>query len=110
VRLWIDYLKSHYATRAFGKCRPPLARALAHEPHRDFCADDFGMNKAVSQGIAELAQRGRLNATSVMSLAPGWAADAALLQPLKTASTWACTWTGQALSPSRPGTATHCLA
>ena len=48
-----------------------------------FCADDFGMNKAVSQGIAELAQRGRLNATSVMSLAPGWAADAALLQPLK---------------------------
>lgn len=48
-----------------------------------FCADDFGMNPAVSQGIAELAQHGRLNATSVMSLAPGWPADVALLQPLK---------------------------
>lgn len=48
-----------------------------------FCADDFGLNTAISQGIAELAQQGRLNATSVMSLAPGWPADAALLKPLK---------------------------
>jgi predicted glycoside hydrolase/deacetylase ChbG (UPF0249 family) len=48
-----------------------------------FCADDFGMNTAVSQGIAELAQLGRLNATSAMTLAPGWPADAALLQPLR---------------------------
>lgn len=47
------------------------------------CADDFGMNTGVSQGIAQLAQLGRLNATSVMSLAPGWPTDAALLQPLK---------------------------
>jgi predicted glycoside hydrolase/deacetylase ChbG (UPF0249 family) len=48
-----------------------------------FCADDFGMNTAVSQGIAELARLGRLNATSVMSRAPGWPADAALLTPLR---------------------------
>ncbi len=48
-----------------------------------FCADDFGMNTAVSQGIAALAQLGRLNATSAMTLAPGWPADAALLQPLR---------------------------
>jgi predicted glycoside hydrolase/deacetylase ChbG (UPF0249 family) len=48
-----------------------------------FCADDFGMNAAVSQGIAALAQLGRLNATSAMTLAPGWPADAALLQPLR---------------------------
>lgn len=47
------------------------------------CADDFGMSTAVSQGIAQLAQQGRLQATSVMSLAPGWPTDAALLQPLK---------------------------
>jgi predicted glycoside hydrolase/deacetylase ChbG (UPF0249 family) len=48
-----------------------------------FCADDFGMNTAVSQGIAALAQLGRLNATSAMTLAHGWSADAALLQPLR---------------------------
>ncbi len=47
------------------------------------CADDFGMNTGVSQGIAELAQMGRLNATSAMTLAPGWPADAALLKPLR---------------------------
>lgn len=48
-----------------------------------FCADDFGMNPAVSQGIAQLAQQGRLNATSVMARAPGWPSDVACLQPLR---------------------------
>lgn len=47
------------------------------------CADDFGLNPAVSQGIAQLAELSRLSATSVMTLASGWPADAALLRPLR---------------------------
>ncbi len=34
------------------------------------CADDFGMNDAVDAGILTLAQRGRINATSLMTLGP----------------------------------------
>lgn len=47
------------------------------------CADDFALHEGVSRGIAELAARGRLSATSVMVLAPGWARDVALLRPLR---------------------------
>lgn len=47
------------------------------------CADDFAVNASASQGIAELAQAGRLSATSAMVLSPRWAHDVALLQPLR---------------------------
>ncbi len=51
--------------------------------HLVICADDFGMNPAVSQGIAQLAAQSRLSATSAMTLAPGWPTDVALLRPLR---------------------------
>ncbi len=47
------------------------------------CADDFGFNREVSAGIAALAAKGRLSATSVMVLAPRWADDAAMLNDLR---------------------------
>src|SRR5215831_181735 len=34
------------------------------------CADDYGISPAVSRAIRELIERGRLNATSVMVVAP----------------------------------------
>jgi predicted glycoside hydrolase/deacetylase ChbG (UPF0249 family) len=34
------------------------------------CADDYGISPAVSKGIRELVAQGRLNATSVMTVAP----------------------------------------
>jgi predicted glycoside hydrolase/deacetylase ChbG (UPF0249 family) len=48
-----------------------------------FCADDFALHGAASEGIASLAYKGCLTATSAMVLSPRWAADAALLQPLR---------------------------
>ena len=47
------------------------------------CADDFAVHGEASLGIAQLAQQGRLSATSVMVLSPRWAQDAALLQDLR---------------------------
>src|SRR5512133_449354 len=47
------------------------------------CADDFAVNTSASAGIAKLAARGRISATSVMVLSPRWAQDAALLQDLR---------------------------
>jgi predicted glycoside hydrolase/deacetylase ChbG (UPF0249 family) len=47
------------------------------------CADDFAIHREASEGIAALAQAGRLSATSVMSLSPGWPQDVALLTPLR---------------------------
>jgi predicted glycoside hydrolase/deacetylase ChbG (UPF0249 family) len=44
------------------------------------CADDYAVHEAASRGIVHLAQRGRLSATSVMSLSPRWAADAPALR------------------------------
>jgi predicted glycoside hydrolase/deacetylase ChbG (UPF0249 family) len=44
------------------------------------CADDYALNAAVSQGIVALSALGRLSATSVMSLSPRWAEDAAALR------------------------------
>ncbi len=42
-------------------------------------ADDFAFNAAVSRGIVTLAQKGRLTATSAMTLSPRWATDAPAL-------------------------------
>lgn len=43
------------------------------------CADDFGLTLGISQGIAELAQAGRVNLVSCMPQAPGWQASLPLL-------------------------------
>ncbi len=48
-----------------------------------FCADDFSLHGPASEGIAALAQKGCITATSVMVLSPRWPADAALLKPLR---------------------------
>ena len=41
------------------------------------CADDYGMAPGVNRGIRKLIARGRLNATSVMVVAPSFDADEA---------------------------------
>jgi predicted glycoside hydrolase/deacetylase ChbG (UPF0249 family) len=46
------------------------------------CADDFGLAPIISQGIAELAHQGRLNAVSCMVTGAHWSIDAALLAGL----------------------------
>jgi predicted glycoside hydrolase/deacetylase ChbG (UPF0249 family) len=46
------------------------------------CADDFGLSMAVSLGIAELAQRGRLSAVSCMTSGERWLASAPRLADL----------------------------
>jgi predicted glycoside hydrolase/deacetylase ChbG (UPF0249 family) len=43
------------------------------------CADDFGMNPGVDEAVLQLAALGRLSATSCMSGAPRFRADAAAL-------------------------------
>lgn len=43
------------------------------------CADDYAISPAVSAGIRELITQGRLNATSVMVVAPSFASQAPLL-------------------------------
>jgi len=48
------------------------------------CADDYGISPAVNAAIRELLQRGRLNATSVMVVAPSWSrSQASLLSGLR---------------------------
>ncbi|HYM30477.1 MAG TPA: ChbG/HpnK family deacetylase [Candidatus Cybelea sp.] len=46
------------------------------------CADDYAIAPGVSRGIVELAERGRLSATSCMSVSPFWPEHAARLKPL----------------------------
>lgn len=46
------------------------------------CADDFGLTPAISRGIVELAQRGRLTAVSCLVSGDQWPASAALLAEL----------------------------
>jgi hypothetical protein len=47
------------------------------------CADDFAIHAGASAGIAQLARRGRLSATSAMVLSPRWAQDVAQLHELR---------------------------
>ena len=47
------------------------------------CADDYADSAGVSQAVCQLAQAGRLSATSVMALAPRWREDAAPLRELR---------------------------
>ncbi|RQP24461.1 ChbG/HpnK family deacetylase [Piscinibacter terrae] len=46
------------------------------------CADDFGMSRGVSARIAQLAARGRINATSCLTNAAHWPATAPMLKGL----------------------------
>ncbi len=48
--------------------------------HIVICADDFGMNAAVDEGIFELARLGRLNATSCLVDGPTFPGNAARLR------------------------------
>ena len=43
------------------------------------CADDYALAPGVSKAIRALIEQGRLNATSVMTVVPGFATEAALL-------------------------------
>ncbi|HEY2447049.1 MAG TPA: ChbG/HpnK family deacetylase [Rhizomicrobium sp.] len=45
------------------------------------CADDYGLSPAVSRGIRELLELGRLSATSCMVVYPEFAADGPQLKP-----------------------------
>ncbi len=63
---------------ALGMGRP--GGAHAGQQGLCICADDFGLHPAIDEAIVELASRGRLQAVSVMSLGPAWAADAAALR------------------------------
>jgi predicted glycoside hydrolase/deacetylase ChbG (UPF0249 family) len=47
------------------------------------CADDFAITPQVSDGIALLAEQGRITATSVMSLSPHWPSNANLLAAVR---------------------------
>jgi chitin disaccharide deacetylase len=47
------------------------------------CADDFALTAGVSRGILELARRGLISATSVMSNMDGWPALAGHLMDVK---------------------------
>lgn len=51
--------------------------------HVVVCADDYALNAPTSQGIVALSVLGRLSATSVMSLSPRWAEDAAALREVR---------------------------
>jgi predicted glycoside hydrolase/deacetylase ChbG (UPF0249 family) len=44
------------------------------------CADDYGFSPGVSKAIRELIAKGRLNATSAMTIFPGFAAEAKALK------------------------------
>jgi predicted glycoside hydrolase/deacetylase ChbG (UPF0249 family) len=48
-----------------------------------FCADDFALHGAASEGIAALAQKRCITATGVLVLSPRWPTDVKLLHPLK---------------------------
>jgi len=63
--------------RQFLKLRTSLMKKLV------FCADDFALHGAASEGIATLAQKGCITATSVMVLSPRWQTDVKLLEPLR---------------------------
>jgi chitin disaccharide deacetylase len=64
-----------------------IARASAKRPRRIWlCADDYGISPAVNTAIRELLLDGRLNATSVMVVAPSWSrSEASLLSSLRAA-------------------------
>ncbi|MBI0474694.1 ChbG/HpnK family deacetylase [Sphingomonas sp. MA1305] len=51
-------------------------------PRLILCADDFAFSRGTSETIVQLLAAGKLNATSCMTVMPGWAEDAELLRDL----------------------------
>lgn len=51
-------------------------------PRLILCSDDFAFSRGVSETIAELARKGKINAISCMAAMPGWVADSELLRDL----------------------------
>ncbi|MEO8544122.1 MAG: ChbG/HpnK family deacetylase [Burkholderiaceae bacterium] len=45
----------------------------------NLCTDDFGLSPGIAQGIAQLAQAGRISAVSCITNVSGWSRDALLL-------------------------------
>jgi predicted glycoside hydrolase/deacetylase ChbG (UPF0249 family) len=66
--------------------RTERAASVAHSPHRRIwlCADDYGISPAVSSAIRDLIGQARINATSVMVVAPSFhRSEAASLTALR---------------------------
>ena len=57
-------------------------RALISMKKITICADDYGLNPSVTQGIYEILSLKKINATSCMVTFPGWEADSKLLKSL----------------------------
>ncbi|HYD66235.1 ChbG/HpnK family deacetylase [Azospirillum sp.] len=57
---------------------------MPHSAHHPviLCADDYGLSPGVGAAIRDLIERGRLTATSCMTVCPSWPAEATLLKPL----------------------------
>jgi predicted glycoside hydrolase/deacetylase ChbG (UPF0249 family) len=51
--------------------------------HIVLCADDYGLNASVSQGIIDLLQRKRLSAVSCLTTSPLWPEEAPRLKPFR---------------------------
>jgi chitin disaccharide deacetylase len=58
-----------------------LRREVRMEKRIVLCADDYGQGLAISKGIIDLLERGRLSATSCLVNMPDWKAQAAWLKP-----------------------------
>ena len=58
---------------------------MPHHPHHHpviLCADDYGLSPGVGAAIRDLIARGRLTATSCMTVCPFWPEEAQALKPL----------------------------
>jgi len=67
------------------------------------CADDYGLNAAISQGIINLLQRQRLSAVSCLTTTASWQEHAAWLKPFQGQAAVGLHFNlteGQALSPA----------
>src|SRR5262249_7833626 len=63
-------------TAVAGVSRAPAARPIV------LCADDYAVAPGVSRAICALVERGRLSATSCMTVSSHWAEHARWLRPL----------------------------
>ncbi len=61
---------------------PDIARNRRSLSAYTLCADDFALSSPISETIADLAEKGCINAISCMAVFPGWQRDARLLAPM----------------------------
>lgn len=66
--------------KARGLDADPAARSTTPSFRFALCADDFALSPAVSRGILEVLEAGRITATSVMTTRPSWPKGAAGLR------------------------------